>query len=123
MTGYDIIVVLTLNNIAVASTAIKSQDIKASADVAERASATQRDWHEYLAGRKGWTLNISYLLMTAAKIRDLLYVGQTFGITVKDRANTTSVSGTAILKDIGHVETVGNLCQGSMQFLGSGALT
>lgn len=123
MTGRDIIVVLTLNNVAVASTAIKSQDIQTDADVIERASASQQSWREFVAGRKSWSMNISYLVLTASKIRDLLYVGQTFGVTVRDRANTYSLTGTAIMKSVKHTETVGNLCQGSFSLQGSGALT
>ena len=58
----------------------------------------------------------------AAKVRDLLYAGQTFGVTVRDAANTYSVSGTAIMTAVKHVSTVGNLAQGSFSLKGTGAL-
>ena len=77
---------------------------------------------QYIAGRKEWAVNVSYLVMTSSKVRDLLLVGQTFGVTVRDTANTYSVSGTAIMTAVKHVSTVGNLAQGSFSLKGTGAL-
>lgn len=123
MTGKDIIVVLSLNNSVLASTFVRSQDIQTDADMIERASATQQAWREYIAGRKGWTLTVNYLLLTAAKVTDLLYAGQTFDITVKNVGDTHSVTGKAIMKSVKQTATVGNLAQGSFVFQGTGALT
>ena len=122
MTGKDIIIILTQGGTALASTRVRSQDIQTQADVIEKASSTQQDWKEYIAGRKEWAVNVSYLVMTAAKVRDLLLVGQTFGVIVRDAANTYSVSGTAIMTTVKNVSTVGNLAQGSFSLKGTGAL-
>lgn len=105
-----------------ASTSIRSQDIRSHCDAIEKASATQQDWTEVVAGRKSWKIDISYLVMAAGRIRDLLLVGQMFDVTVKDKDNTQSVTGTAMLTDVGNVAAFGNLAQGSMSLIGSGAL-
>ena len=123
MTGKDIIVVLSQGGTALASTAIKSQDIQTEADVLEKASSSQQSWREYIAGRKGWSVTLSYLVLTSDKILDLLKVGQTFSVTMKEtNDNTNKVTGNAILKAVKQTASVGNLAQGSWQLQGTGAL-
>lgn len=123
MTGKDIILVLSQGGTALASTAIKSQDIQTEADVLEKASSSQQSWREYIAGRKGWSVTLSYLVLTSDKILDLLKVGQTFSVTMKKvDDNINKVTGTAILKAVKQTASVGNLAQGSWQLQGTGAL-
>ena len=122
MTGKDIIVILSQNSVAVASTCIRSQDIQVQADLIEVASETQQSWREYIAGRKGWSLTVNYLVLAAAQLSDLMLTGQVFDVTVKDVGNTTSLTGTAIMATAKQTATVGNLCQGTFQLQGSGAL-
>jgi predicted secreted protein len=123
MTGKDIILVLSQGGTALASTAIKSQDIQTEADVLEKASSSQQSWREYIAGRKGWSVTLSYLVLTSEKILDLLKVGQTFSVTMKKADdNTNKVTGNAILKSVKQTASVGNLAQGSWQLQGTGAL-
>ena len=124
MTGKDILLVLSQGGTAIASTAIKSQDVKTKADTIERASSSQQRWKEFVAGRKEWEVTASYLVLTSAKILDLLKVGQTFSVTVKKNGdNTNTVSGTAILTSVRQTAAVGNLAQGSFSFIGTGALS
>jgi hypothetical protein len=124
MTGKDIIVILSQNNTAMASTCIKSQDIKADADMLEKASSTQQDWREFDTGRKVWTMSVSYLVLTSSKILDLLKVGEKFTVTMRESGSQTGgVTGTALLKSVGQVYTVGSLAQGSFVFQGSGPLS
>ncbi len=122
MTGKDIIVILNQNGVAVASTCIRSHDIQVQADLIEVASATQQSWREYIAGRKGWSLTVNYLVLAAGRLSDLLLMGQVFDVTVKDVGNTTSLTGTAIMATAKQTATVGNLCQGTFQLQGTGAL-
>ena len=122
MTGKDIIVVLSQNSVAVASTCIRSQDIQTQADLIEVASASQQSWREYIAGRKGWSLTVNYLVLAAAQLSDLLLTGQVFDVTLKDVGNTTSLTGTAIMVTAKQTAMVGNLCQGTFQLQGTGAL-
>ena len=125
MRGQDILVILSQGGTALASTCVKSQDIQTDCPTIEKASSTQQDWVERIAGRKSWSISINYLVMRAAQVRDLLYIGQTFTVTVRDRNNTSggSISGTAIMTNVHGLASFGNLATGSMKLEGSGALT
>lgn len=123
MTGKDIIVILSQNSVAMASTCIKSQEIKVNADMMEKASPTQHEWKEYVAGRNEWQLSINYLVLTSTKILDLLLAGGTFTVTMREAGTQTGgVTGTALLRSVGQVFTVGSLAQGNFSLLGSGPL-
>ena len=111
MTGKDIIVVLSQNGTALASTTVRSQDIQTAADTIEKSSSTQQDWKEFITGRKEWSITVNYLMLAASKITDLLYVGQTFDVTVKNvtasGVTPTAVTGKAIMTTVKQVATVG----------------
>lgn len=122
MTGKDITVILSRNNTALANTRIRSNEIQTSCDMIEKASASQQDWKEYVAGRNSWTLTVNYLVLASAQVADLLYVGQTFDITMKS-GNSELLTGSAIITGVKNTATVGNLAQGSFTLQGSGALS
>ena len=122
MTGKDIIVILSQNGTPMASTRIKSDDIQTRADTIEKASSTQQDWKEYIAGRKEWTLTTNYLVLAAAKLTDVLLVGQSFDITVRHISENVALTGQALLTDCKQTHTVNSLCQGSFTFRGNGPL-
>lgn len=127
MTGKDIIVVLSQNGTALASTMVRSQDIQTAADTIEKSSSVQQDWKEFIAGRKEWSITVNYLMLAASKITDLLYIGQTFDVTVKNvtAAGVTpvAVTGKAIMTTVKQVATVGTLAQGTFTLKGTGPLT
>ena len=125
MNGKDIIIILSQNSTALASTAVKSHDISTVVDTIEKASSTQQDWREYVKGRKGWSVNMSYLVTTASKILWELEVGKTFDITIRDAGNspTYSLVGKAILETAKQTYTVGNLANGSFVLKGTGPLS
>lgn len=123
MNGKDIVIILSQNSTALASTAVKSHDISTSVDTIEKASSTQQDWREYVKGRKGWSINMSYLVTTAAKILWELKVGETFDITIRDAGSTYSLVGKAILETAKQTYTVGNLANGSFVLKGTGPLS
>lgn len=122
MTGKDIIVILSQNGTPMASTRIKSDDIQTQANAIEKASATQQDWEEVIPGRKRWTLNCNYLLLTSAKLTDVLKVGQYFDITIRHISENVTLTGQALLTDCKQTHTVNSLCQGSFTFRGNGPL-
>lgn len=121
MTGKDIIVILSQGGTALASTSIRSQDIQTSCATIEKASSTQQDWEEHIAGRKSWNLTVNYLVLSSAKVNDLLYVGQTFDVRM-NIGETTYLVGTAIMNQVKQTATIGNLTQGSFSLKGSGPL-
>lgn len=122
MTGRDIIVILSQNGVAVASAAIRSDEINTACPSIERASATQQGWKELLAGRKSWSLTLNYLMLAAARLRDVLLTGQMFDVTIRDKSNTSTLTGKALMTTAKQTHTVGNLCQGSFSLEGSGPL-
>ena len=121
MTGKDIIVILSQGGTALASTSIRSQDIQTSCATIEKASSTQQDWEEHIAGRKSWNLTVNYLVLASAQVNDLLYVGQTFDVRM-DIGETTYLVGKAIMNQVKQTATIGNLAQGSFSLKGSGPL-
>ena len=124
MTGKDVILTLSQNGVALANTKIKSQSIKSQCGVIEKASSTQQDWVEVIAGRKSWTLTVRYLVLSGSQVKDVLKVGQTFSITMQEYGSSTNkVTGTALLSGVDAEYPTGNLAQGTFTFTGSGALT
>lgn len=105
--------------------AVKSQDIQNGADTIEKASSTQQDWKEFIAGRKEWSINVNYLVLEDANtnVRDVLKVGYTYNLRIKDRDGNYSVTGDAICTQCKQTYSNGNLCAGSFAFKGTGALT
>lgn len=124
MTGKDIKLILSQNGTAIAATRIRSNDIQSQAAVIEKASATQQNWKEYIAGRKEWSLTVGYLVLASTQIRDLLRVGQTFDVTMTadDGTDTTTLTGQAILEQAKQSANIGSLAQGSYSFRGNGPL-
>ena len=123
MNGKDIIIILSQSGTALASTAVKSHDITTAADTIEKASSTQQTWREYVTGRKGWSVNMSYLVTAGAKIHWELKVGETFDVTISDSNSNYRLTGSAILETAKQTYTVGNLANGSFILKGTGPLT
>jgi len=105
--------------------AVKSQDIQNGADTIEKASSSQQNWKEFIAGRKEWGINVNYLVLENANtnVRDVLKVGDTYTLRIKDRDGNYSVTGSAICTQCKQTYSNGNLCAGSFAFKGTGALT
>ena len=115
---------ISRNGYALANTKIKSQSIKAQCGAIEKASSTQQDWVEVVAGRKSWSLTVHYLVLAGSQVRDVLKMGQMFDITMNESGSTTNkVTGTALLSAVEAEYPTGNLAQGTFTFTGSGALT
>lgn len=124
MTGKDVILTLSQGGVALANTRIKSQSIKSQCGVIEKASSTQQDWVEVVAGRNSWSLTVRYLVLSGSQVKDVLKVGQMFDITMNEYGSTTNkVTGTALLSAVDAEYPTGNLAQGTFTFTGSGALT
>lgn len=102
-----------------------SNEIQSESDLIEISSPTSGQWKEYIEGRKSWSINVSYLVLAYNGVRELLNVGTTYTLKFRGRnsSDSTGVQGTAILKSCKITATKGNLCQGSFQFVGTGALS
>ena len=120
------IIVQTYNGSSwVAIAATKSDELQAEADMIEKASATQQSWKEYIPGRKGWSLNVSWLVSQVADIQKVLQVGTRVQLRIGSRSNPAwyNVTGYAYVKTCKVTMTRGNIATGSFSFIGDGALS
>lgn len=114
-------ILIKLNGTAIAG--CKSHEIQTGCETIEISSPSQGAWREYIAGRKEWSVSVSYLVPAVANLADLLTVGTTYTLVIADRANASSLSGSAILTQCKQTFTRGNLVQGSFTFQGTASLT
>lgn len=124
-------IIIMRDSKAIAGT--RSHEFLTQIETIEKASSSQQIWREYIAGRKEWSLNVNYLVLAAAGtsstnsesfgLGDLLKVGTSYTIVVKDRSNTKSLTGTAICVTCKQTYQIGNLVGGTFQFRGTGALS
>ena len=119
MNGNNILIFL--NGTAIAGT--KSNEVETDCETIEISSPSVADWRTYMAGRKSWTVQTSFLVTAAGNIRQLLNVGTTYTLVFRDRDNTSSVTGAAILTTCKITATRGSLVQGSFAFQGTGTLS
>ena len=115
-------VLIYLNGTAIAS--CKSCEVQTDCGVIEVASASEQVWQQFIAGRKTWAATAGFLILANADVQKLLQVGQTVTLKFKGRdgADSTGVSGTAIIRTCRITSSQGNLVQGSFAFQGTGAL-
>lgn len=116
-------VLIYRNGTAIAGTI--TNEIQTGTDLIEISSPTSGQWKEYIAGRKSWSVNVSYLILANNGVRDLLNVGSSYTLKIRGRNATdaTGVVGTGILKSCKITATKGNLVQGSFTFQGTSSLT
>ena len=98
--------------------AAKSCTINNNAEAVENSSPASGTARSYTVGRTGWEISISTLVLN---MKDhLLQTGHSYTLTWKERdSDTDTMTGTAICTAAQVDAAVGNLAQGSFQFLGS----
>ena len=122
--GNNILIGTMSGSTFTAFAAVKSHDIDTMCELIEKSSTTQQDWKEYIAGRKEWSINVSYLVLqnASSNIEDLLRVGTTYHIRIKGRTGSYKLSGDAICQQCKQSYQRGNLSVGSFALKGTGAL-
>lgn len=111
-------IIVSANGTAIASS--RSCELQMSADTEEMSSPTNGMWKEYFITRKGWSLSLSYLVIA---VRGQINIGDTYTLTIADRNNPEDVrTGVAICVENTITATIGNLCQGSWKFVGTGVI-
>lgn len=123
MNGNNIIIGTMSGTTFTPIAATKSNEMQTDCETIEISSPSVGDWRTYMAGRKSWSVQVSFLVTAASNIRQLLNVGTSYTIVMRDRNNTSSVSGSAIMTTCKISATRGNLVTGSFVFKGTGALT
>lgn len=118
-------ILVYMNGSAVAAT--RSDEIQSDCGMIPIASPDTGDWEAYLAGRKSWSINKGWLVVSteysADDLEKLLLVGTTVTIRIIGRDRTYGLTGTAIVRSCTVRGTRGNLASGSFVFQGSGPLT
>lgn len=125
MNGNNIIIYKQNGQNWAAVGATKSNSLKVDGEDIEISSATDADWKHYIAGRKGWSLTIGFLVTEVADIRKVLTVNTRVKIRIGGRtfAAATGLEGYALIKSCDMSLTRNALAQGSMQLIGDGPLT
>lgn len=100
----------------------RSDRISTDCDIIPISSPTQGGWEDSIAGRKSWSLQVSWLVLNDSDCANLLNVGNTYTITFTSRDGSEGVSGTAILKTCEIDAARGSIVSGSFQFVGKGPL-
>lgn len=108
------------NNVAIAGT--RTDEIQTECEMLEISSPDTGTWRTYLAGMKGWSISVGFLVSTNSELKKLLQIGTTFPLTIHDRTGTAILGGNAICTKCNVKATRGNLVQGSFSFKGDGEL-
>lgn len=101
----------------------RSDEIQTDCGLIEIASPDTGQWAAYIAGRKTWDINQSWLLPAASDLGRLLQVGTTVTIRILGRGAAKGLTGQAIVKTCKITNTRGNISNGSFAFQGTGPLT
>lgn len=108
----------------------RSNEIQTDVEIIEISSPNSNQWREKIAGWKEWSFTVGWFVAASTdasgtKLLNLLDIGTTYTINVCERIEGTTaviLTGTAICKQAKITSTLGNLAQGSFQFVGSGPL-
>ena len=114
-------ILVYLNGTAIAGT--KSNEIQTDCDMIEVTNHNSAQWRQFLAGRKQWTVNTAFLVLSASDTQKLLNIGTTYTLQFRDRSGSSILQGQAILKTCKISAVRGNLATGSFAFQGTGSLT
>ena len=122
--GKNIIVQIQSGQNWVAVGAARTDEIQVDGEQIEIASKTSGKWREFLTGRNTWSVQTSYLVTAASDIRELLKVNTTVRLRIGGSTMATGdyLTGYAIIKTQKLTAPIGGLANGTIVFLGNGAL-
>jgi predicted secreted protein len=108
--------------------ATKSDEIQADCDLIEIAGSSDQTWKKHIAGRKSWSVNVSWLVSAVSDIKKVLQVGDRVQLRIGEKTyaqggSGQGLNGYAIVKTCKVTMTRGALANGSFQFVGDGALS
>lgn len=122
--GNNIIVQIQSGQNWMAVGAARTDEIQVDGEQIEIASKTSGKWREFLTGRNTWSVQTSYLVTAASDIRELLKVNTTVRLRIGGSTMATGdyLTGYAIIKTQKLTAPIGGLANGTIVFLGNGAL-
>lgn len=101
----------------------KTNELQCDGEQLEVCSATDEQWKHFLAGRKTWSVNVSFLLLAdGIDIKAALKVNNIYTLYFRKRSGG-GVYGNAILKSFKASAPINGLSNGSFVFQGTGALS
>lgn len=108
--------------------AVKSDTLRVSSDLVERAPVDTGEWKSYINGRKSWEIATSYLVTHSTNLYDVLKVGTRVSVDISaigdgGGQDDESLSGYAYVEQCEIIATKGSLVKGSFKFVGDGALS
>ena len=98
----------------------RSCEVSIDGDQMEVSSPNDGAWQHFIAGRKGWSISVGYLMSVGTFPSEAQMVNTTVTVVVSD--GTTMMQGQAIVKSWKATGNLDNLANGSFVFLGTGAL-
>lgn len=125
--GNNIYIATVNDNTPTIIAGTRSNEIQSGAELIEISGPNSGQWRQYITGRKEWSFTTNFLLLENIDVRKLLNIGNTFNIAIISRtpsgiSTTIQLTGTAILKTCKITSTIGNIANGSFQFVGNGEL-
>lgn len=125
--GKNIYISVVSGNSSTIIAGTKANEIQVGAETIEISGPNTGAWRQYIVGRKEWSFTTNFLVLANSNVADLLKAGTEVNIQVVGRTGsnqtTTILSGSAIIKTARQTFTLGNIANGSFQFVGNGALT
>ena len=101
----------------------RTNELQCDGEQLEVCSATDEQWKHFLAGRKTWSVNVSFLLLAdGIDIKAALKVNNTYTLYFR-KCSGGGVYGNAILKSFKASAPINGLSNGSFVFQGTGALS
>lgn len=124
--GRNLYVLLKENGTGVIIAGTRSNEFQTDIDLQEVSSPKTGKWKEYLLQREEWNVTTNYLVTSDASLLSLLetskYVTLSFVSRSPGGTVTELLTGEAWVKSCKITATLGNLAQGSFQFVGNGPL-
>ena len=117
-------IIVTYDGAAIAGVSDTSNGVHVESGMIACASADDSQWEHFTPGRKNWSVDSSYLVMTSPGVQSLLLPGTRYLLVFKDKngGSGQGVKGYAYLTvcDINVVN--GNIAKGAFKFIGDGPL-
>lgn len=126
LNGNNIIVYMLNGSTWTAIAATKTDTIEVDGDLIEIATATasEQQWKKYTAGRKSWSITTGFLVSAVGDLRKVLTVNTRVKLRIGGRtfSSSSGLEGFAWVKSASLSAPRGSLSQGSIKFVGDGAL-
>ncbi len=101
----------------------RSNDIGTECEMLPISSPQSGTWRKFKAGRKSWSVTVNFLMPNVRNLTEVLSVGNEYTLMFSGPNSQHMLSGRALCQVCRITATVGNLVQGTFQFVGNGELS